>query len=293
MIGNGFGGYKCISPVNGKKLSVEQFQSLEDAILKIGGSDLVFFGTSESVTLVSGKISRWNGLGGQIYFDQNTEANRPIITYGARPDSEINSTTSTWLSTRVPGGYGTVDLSSATCLTICAYLKITSENFSGILYENSLGGTGGAYQIAGGSEIQIYTSPSSGLPSGKMYYQVARGHGSAQYQTFVYRADMGEYGHYIFHISSSKDSGSGNSIKLYQNNIQLVPELSGSNPANFNQTINTLTGLVNSYIHWGSNYGVSVSPNKISSLILFKRELTSGEREKIYEIQKAIGDTIQ
>jgi hypothetical protein len=290
---SGFGGYKSISPTDGLRLSVEQYQSLQDAVLKIGGSDLVFFGTPESTTLDSNKISRWNSLGGPIYFDQSTPANRSIITYGSRPDSEISSTTSTWLSTKVAGGYGTVNLSAATSLTVCAYMKISVENFSGVLWENSPGGAGGAYQIAGGSEVQLYTSPSSGLPAGKMYYQVARGHAPTQYQTFVYRANMGSYGHYVFHFSSSKDNGTGNSIKLYENTIELVPELSASSPANFSPAISTLTGLANSYMHWGSNYNTVVTPHKISSLIIIKRELTSAERQKIYEVQKAIGKIIQ
>ena len=306
---SGFGSYKKNSASSiGLKTSLDSFASIYSAVLNIAGPDLLFFGFPETVTTVSGKVSKWTSFSNYLtsssplYLDQATSAARPALNSSAtRPFEKISNVLGTYLTTRSTAGtYGNVNMSTVTDMTICTYADLNNVDGAGvipILFETGPGGSGGAYMnTLGALEIQI-VFPTT-VANGIVQFALKRGHASGQYQIALYNITNTNdflrtgFNHYTFYFKAARDNNAGNTFGVTINNTTQAASsfiFSPTNPA----LANNVTSFNNIPIHWGASYDYAPISADYSSLIIIGRNLTIDERTKIYNIQRAIADTLQ
>jgi len=308
MCKSGFGSYKKNSASSvGFKTSLDNFASIYASVLSIAGPDLIFFGFPETATIANGKVSKWTSFSNlltsssPLYLDQVTDAARPALNSStSRPFQNFGNASGTYLTTRTTQGtFGNVNMTSVTDMTVCTYLDLNNVDGAAvypILFETGLGGFGGAYvNTLGALELQI-VFPTT-VASGKIEFDLKRGHTSNHYQIASYLVDNTNnylrtgFNHFTFYWKAAKDNGTGNTFEFSINNVTqtLTGFLSPAAPG----TATSVTNFNNIPIHWGSSYGFSTITADYSSLIIIGRKLTTDERTKIYNIQRAIGDVLQ
>jgi len=304
---SGFGSYKKNSASSiGLKSSIDSFASIYAAVLNIAGPDLLFFGFPETATTVSGKVSKWTSFSNYLtsssplFLDQTTAANRPALNSSTTaPFQKIGNTSSTFLTTVTQGTYGKVDMTTVTDITVCTYMDLNNADGAGvypILFETGPGSFGGAYfNTLGALEIQV-AFPTT-VAAGKIEFGLKRGH-LGQYQIAGYLLDNTNdylrtgFNHYTFYFKAARDDNTGNTFAMTINNVvqtQTARTFSPANPA----LANNVTNFGNLAMHWGASYNFAPISADYSSLIIIGRNLTTDERTKIYNIQRAIGDILQ
>lgn len=305
---SGFGSYKKNSASSiGLKSSIDSFASIYAAVLNIAGPDLLFFGFPETTTTVSGKVSKWTSFSNYLtsssplFLDQTTAATRPALNSSAtRPFEKISNVFGTYLTTRSTAGtYGNVNMTTVTDMTVCTYMDLNNVDGAGtfpILFETGPGASGGAYMnTLGALEIQI-VFPTT-VAAGKIEFDLKRGH-LGQYQIAAYLLDNTNdylrtgFNHYTFYFKAARDDNTGNTFAMTINNVvqtQTARTFSPVNPA----LANNVTNFGNLVMSWGASYDFAPISADYSSLIIIGRNLTTDERTKIYNIQRAIADTLQ
>lgn len=303
---SGFGGYKNnSSSTAGFRLAVDSFTGLYSAVLNIAGPNLLFFGIPETTTLTSGKVSKWTSVSNYLtsssplYLDMTFANSRPSPVYNtSAPYTVIRNLVSTVLTTKAAGAggtYGNVDMTTVTNKSICAFMKFnTADNTSQIFYETGPGNNGGAYiATIGGLEIAATTN----VGGTTLAFDVKRGHGPGQYQAAGYTVTntnnylRTSFNHYIFYYKAGKDDTSGTTLAATLNKTALSKTTFYASPADPSLATD-VPNFNNVPIHWGGSLYFAPTAFDYSSLIIIGRKLTTDEQEKIYNLQRAIGDIL-